>query len=231
MNSASMPGRRGDGFDVGERGPASRSSPASACLRWPRAGIPVVLARALPASCARCGPQLRSPSGGYLAAATKARASAAVLIIGAMMASAPQSSDAAAPARNRSSGTRTTGARAAMAHRGDGGEGRRHVPLPCWLIDIDGLEAFARRPLGDQPARPARTSRNRRFRRRAGERARAKATSAALLDLLDRLRQQFVHLGADLRFGAPCRRGLSPACATTSSSPAASKSAITTSLA
>src|SRR6516165_8694751 len=45
-----------------------------------------------PSMRARCGPQLRSPTGGYLAAAARARASAAELIIGAMIASAPKSS-------------------------------------------------------------------------------------------------------------------------------------------
>src|SRR5215471_11468367 len=58
---------------------------------------------------ARCGPQLRSPSGGYLLAATKARASATVLIIGEMMPSAPKSSARLAVAKSPS-GTRTTGA-------------------------------------------------------------------------------------------------------------------------
>src|SRR5580704_15210413 len=58
---------------------------------------------------ARCGPQLRSPTGGYLVAATKARASAAVLIIGEMMPSAPKSSARLAVAKSPS-GTRTTGA-------------------------------------------------------------------------------------------------------------------------
>src|SRR5260370_15575681 len=77
---------------------------------------------------ARCGPQLRSPSGGYLVEATKARESAAVLIIGAMMPSAPKSSARLAVAKSPS-GTRTTGAAppcrmaaialtvAAMSHR------------------------------------------------------------------------------------------------------------------
>ena len=58
---------------------------------------------------ARCGPQLRSPSGGYLAAAAKARASEALLIIGAMIASAPKSSARDTRAKSLS-GTRTSGA-------------------------------------------------------------------------------------------------------------------------
>ena len=64
----------------------------------------------MPASVvARCGPQLRSPSGGNFAAAAKARASATVLIIGAMMPSAPKSSTRLAIAKSPS-GTRTIGA-------------------------------------------------------------------------------------------------------------------------
>src|SRR5215472_14005702 len=58
---------------------------------------------------ARCGPQLRSPSGGNLLAATKARASASVLIIGEMIPSAPKSSARLAVAKSPS-GMRTTGA-------------------------------------------------------------------------------------------------------------------------
>ena len=57
---------------------------------------------------ARIGPQLRSPSGGYLAAATNWRASAAVLIIGAMIASAPKSSARDTKAKSPT-GTRTSG--------------------------------------------------------------------------------------------------------------------------
>jgi hypothetical protein len=58
---------------------------------------------------ARCGPQLRSPIGGNFAADAKARASAAVLIIGAMMPSAPKSSARLTSAKSLS-GTRTIGA-------------------------------------------------------------------------------------------------------------------------
>ena len=57
---------------------------------------------------ARSGPQLRSPSGGYFAAAANWRASAALLIIGAMIASAPKSSERDTKAKSLS-GTRTTG--------------------------------------------------------------------------------------------------------------------------
>src|SRR5262245_32413049 len=64
----------------------------------------------MPASMvARCGPQLRSPIGGNFAAAAKARASAAVLIIGAMMPSAPKSSTRLTISKSPS-GTRTIGA-------------------------------------------------------------------------------------------------------------------------
>ncbi len=64
----------------------------------------------MPASVmARCGPQLRSPTGGYLATDTKARASATVLIIGAMTPSAPKSSARLAVAKSPT-GMRTIGA-------------------------------------------------------------------------------------------------------------------------
>ena len=64
----------------------------------------------MPASViARVGPQLRSPSGGNFAAPTNALASATVLIIGAMMPSAPKSSARLATA-NAPSGMRTIGA-------------------------------------------------------------------------------------------------------------------------
>src|SRR5262249_13002254 len=58
---------------------------------------------------ARCGPQLRSPSGGNFANETWARASAGVLIIGAMMPSAPKSSARLAVA-NSPTGMRTIAA-------------------------------------------------------------------------------------------------------------------------
>ena len=107
----------------------------------------------MPASViARVGPQLRSPSGGNLAAPTKALASATVLIIGAMMPSAPKSSARLATA-NAPSGTRTTGAEPAGADRGDGGDGRGGVPQAVLLVDGDGDEAFARDRLGDDRRR------------------------------------------------------------------------------
>ena len=62
-----------------------------------------------PSVMARCGPQLRSPIGGNLAAAANARASAGVLIIGAMMPSAPKSSARLTSAKSFN-GTRTIGA-------------------------------------------------------------------------------------------------------------------------
>ena len=58
---------------------------------------------------ARGGPNERSPSGGYLAAAANWRASAALLIIGAMIASAPKSSARLTSAKSFS-GTRTIAA-------------------------------------------------------------------------------------------------------------------------
>src|SRR5665213_831599 len=65
---------------------------------------------AMPASViARVGPQLRSPSGGSFAAPTNALASATVLIIGAMMHSAPKKSERLATAK-APSGIRTNGA-------------------------------------------------------------------------------------------------------------------------
>ena len=49
---------------------------------------------------ARAGPQLRSPSGGYFVAATRRRASALELIIGAITASAPKSRQRLASAKS-----------------------------------------------------------------------------------------------------------------------------------
>src|SRR5215468_520088 len=64
----------------------------------------------MPASVmARCGPQLRSPTGGYFVTETKASASAAVLIIGAITPSAPMSSTRLATAK-APTGMRTIGA-------------------------------------------------------------------------------------------------------------------------
>ena len=58
---------------------------------------------------ARVGPQLRSPSGGYLVAAASARASSAELTIGAMTASAPMSSARLAMATSPSAMRTTAG--------------------------------------------------------------------------------------------------------------------------
>ena len=107
----------------------------------------------MPASViARVGPQLRSPSGGNLAALTKALASATVLIIGAMMPSAPKSS-ARLAAANAPSGMRTTGAEPAARIAAMRGGGRRGVPQAVLLIDGDGDETFARDRLGDDRRR------------------------------------------------------------------------------
>ena len=58
---------------------------------------------------ARIGPQLRSPSGGYLVAAASARASSTELTIGAMIASAPMSSTRLAVASSPSAMRTTAG--------------------------------------------------------------------------------------------------------------------------
>src|SRR5581483_2136165 len=88
-----------------------------------------------PSVMARCGPQLRSPTGGNFAAAAKARASAGVLIIGAMMPSAPKSSARETSAKSPT-GTRTIGAAppcrtAAMPVRSELTSHR-----PCWPSSV-----------------------------------------------------------------------------------------------
>jgi hypothetical protein len=87
-----------------------------------------------------------------LAALTKAFASATVLIIGAMIPSAPKSSARLAVA-NAPSGTRTTGCGADRADRGDGNRGRCGIPQAVLLVDGDGDETFSRDGLGDDRRR------------------------------------------------------------------------------
>ena len=107
MNKASMPGvaaiasalAKASGVSI----IAKVSVPLLAAGRYSVAGI-------WPCSMvARGGPNERSPSGGYLAAAANWRASAALLIIGAMIASAPKASARLTSAKSFS-GTRTIAA-------------------------------------------------------------------------------------------------------------------------
>src|SRR4029079_18763763 len=146
---------------------------------------------------ARRGPQLRSPEGGYFAAAAKRRASSASLIIGAMIASAPKSSARDTNAKSLS-GMRTTGAASAWL--------TAPMPLmieavshnPCCASSTTAekpsraiVSATMGEPIMHQAAETVAPARRRRARAKAG-------TSAALFDLLDGLREQFGHLRTDL---------------------------------
>ena len=143
--------RRRDRVEIGERGAGLDHRQRDDVVVGVRADI-LSGRRCRRASSARCGPQLRSPIGGNFAAATKARASAAVLIIGAMMPSAPKSStrlDHREVAERHAHDRR----RAGLAHGGDAGGSRGGVPQAVLLIERDRDKAFA----GDRsPPRSAR---------------------------------------------------------------------------
>src|SRR5262245_53854364 len=148
---------------------------------------------------ARNGPQLRSPSGGYFAAAANCRASAALLIIGAMMASAPKSSARETRAKSLS-GTRTAGADSAWLSAPVPAMSELVSQRPCWASSTTAAKpsrAIVSATMGEPSMHQAPKTVSPARRRLA----RAKATSAALLDLRDRLRQQFGHPCADLLLG------------------------------
>jgi len=162
------------------------------------------------------GPQLRSPSGGYLVAATKARASAGVLIIGEMMPSRRNRAHGWRW-RNPDSGTRTTGARrpAGWPRSRHGLPRCPHRPCCISTVTAQSLPAITQRAA----ARPSRTSPNRRSRRpacRASEkdsmgtcsRKPFPCGSPARLDLGDRLGHQLVHGAANLGGRTGSRPGI-----------------------
>ena len=193
---------------------------------------------------ARSGPQLRSPIGGYFVAATNARASATVLIIGAMIASAPMSS-ARLTMPLSPTGTRTSAGLPASAIAADRAHDRDGIVQAVLHVERDAIEAAARRQ-ARQPAAPVSCSRPCRDRSRrlsAGRQATARPSifpptvqlqRCLVADLVDRRRHQLVHRAADLMVGLLRRRRHRNRLRTlrnTSSSPASSKSAATTVLA
>src|SRR5450631_3941615 len=149
---------------------------------------------------ARCGPQLRSPSGGYLAAATNWRASVTLLIIGATIASAPMSSARDVKAKS-ASGTRTAGVEPARctAPMPVTIEAVSHRPCCCSsMVQAKPSRAIVSATIGEprlhQAEKTVSPARRRRARPKAG-------TSATRLDLCGRLFQEFVHGAADLEIG------------------------------
>src|SRR6185437_9011164 len=153
---------------------------------------------------ARIGPQLRSPTGGYFATAASRPASSASLIIGAMIASAPKSSARDTRAKSLC-GTRTIGAAPAWLTAPAPATSEETSQRPCCASSTTAAKpsrAIASATTGDpimhQAPYTVSPARRRRARAKAG-------TSAALLDLRDRLRQQLSHLQSNLLLGNALR--------------------------